>query len=129
MLKLVIATCLSLLTTFTFAHQLTPTYPVFAPSFVDGVLQTKMELFNSRREVEYYELGVFDANWKAVAFATEEGKILRIRYLETKRINVYIKVEEIKSIHYICTESRLRREDVAAAGTAVSSKICSKVRR
>lgn len=125
MRNLCVAAWLSLFSSITFAHQLIPTYPVFAPSFVDGVLQTKMELFNSRREVEYYELGVFTSNWKPVVFATEEGKLLRVRYLETKRVNVYVKVEDLKSVTYICTESRLRREDVT--GTAVSSKICSKV--
>lgn len=127
MLKLIVAACLGILSAASYSHQLIPTYPVFAPSFVEGVVQTKMELFNSRREVEYYELNVFDSQWKPVQFATEEGKILRIRYLETKRINVYLKVEDLKSAMYICTESRLRREDVA--GTAISSKICSKVRQ
>lgn len=127
MLKLLLVICLCLFSTTSRSHQLIPTYPVFTTSFVEGVVQTKMELFNSRREVEYYELNVFDAQWKPVQFASEEGKVLRIRYLETKRINVYVKVEDLKSVVYICTESRLRREDVT--GTAVSSKICSKVRQ
>ena len=107
------------------AHQFTPTYPQFAPSYVDGVLSTKMELFNKRKDVEYYELGVFTKDWEPVSFASE-GKMVRVKYLETKKLNVYIKVEDLKSVSYICTESRLRKEDVR--DTVISSRICSKVK-
>jgi hypothetical protein len=107
------------------AHQFTPTYPQFSAAFVDGVVYTKMEIFNKRREVEYYELGVFDVDWKPVQFAAED-QILRVRYLETKKITVYVKSEDLPRVVYICTESRLRREDVK--DTVISSKICSKVK-
>lgn len=107
------------------AHQFTPTYPKFATSFVDGVLSTKMELFNKRQDVEYYELDVYDADWKPLPFATE-NKLINIRYLETKPVNVYIKVQDRHRIVYICTESRLRKQD--ARDTVISSKICSKVK-
>lgn len=107
------------------AHQFVPTYPRFDQSFVEGVMYTKMELFNKRREVEYYELGVFTNDWEPVTFASED-KIIRIRYLETKKINVYVKVEDLNKVTYICTESRLRKEDVK--DTVISSKICSKVK-
>jgi len=107
------------------AHQFTPTYVKFGPSFVEDVAQTKMELFNKRREVEYYEVGVFTEDWKPVSFASE-NKIIHVRYLETKKINVYVKFQDVKRVVYICTESRLRREDVR--DTVISSKICSKVK-
>ena len=107
------------------AHQFTPTYPKFSTSFVDGVLSTRMELFNKRQDVEYYELDVYDANWKPLPFATE-NKLINIRYLETKPVNVYIKAQDLPRIVYICTESRLRKQD--ARDTAISSKICSKVK-
>lgn len=107
------------------AHQFTPTYPKFESAFVDGVLQTKMEIFNKRREVEYYELGVFNKDWEPVTFASAD-KLIRVRYLEIKRINVYVKSEDIEKVTYICTESRLRKEDVK--DTVISSKICSKVK-
>lgn len=107
------------------AHQFTPTYPEFTISFVDGVMQTKMEIFNKRREVEYYELGVFDKDWNPVTFASDD-RIIRVRYLETKKINVYVKSEELAKVTYICTESRLRKEDVK--DTVISSRICSKVK-
>lgn len=108
------------------AHQFTPTYPQFEQSFVDEVVQTKMELFNKRKEVEYYEVGVFTENWEPVSFAVE-SKIVYIKYLETKKIHVYVKNSDLKRVVYICTESRLRRED--AKDTVISSKICSKVKQ
>jgi hypothetical protein len=84
-----------------------------------------MEIFNKRREVEYYELGVFSQNWEPVTFASED-RIIRVRYLETKKINIYVKNEDLSKVTYICTESRLRKEDVK--DTVISSKICSKVK-
>lgn len=107
------------------AHQFTPTYPKFTNSFIDDVLITKMQLFNKRQDVEYYELDVYDADWKPLPFATE-NKLVSIRYLETKPINVYIKAQDLSRIVYICTESRLRKQD--ARDTVISSKICSKVK-
>lgn len=107
------------------AHQFTPTYPQFTASFVEGVLTTKMEIFNKRRDVEYYELGVFTQDWEPVTFAAAD-KLLHVRYLETKKLNIYVRAEDLKRVTYICTESRLRKEDVT--DTVVSSKICSKVK-
>jgi hypothetical protein len=43
---------------FANAHQFTPTYPKFETSFVEGVYFTKMELFNKRKEIDFFELGV-----------------------------------------------------------------------
>ena len=105
------------------AHQFTPTYPKFEQSFISGVLSTKMELFNKRSEVEYYEIQVFDADWNKVAFASE-AKIFQVKYLETKRIDVYIRNEDILKAVYICTESKMLRQD--SKYTIISSRICSK---
>ena len=106
------------------AHQFLPTYPKFQYSFIDGVVYTKMELFNKRQEVEYYELGVFDESWNPVTFASE-NKLIRIGYLQTKQINVYLRKEDLKKATYICTESKTKKEDVQT--TVISSKICSKI--
>jgi hypothetical protein len=108
------------------AHQFTPTYPKFEPSFIDGVLQTKMELFNKRQEVGYYELDVFDQAWNPVSFASSQGKIIQVQYLETKSIEIYLKNQDIKRAVYICTESRLFRN--RGQQSLVSSKICSKIK-
>jgi activator of HSP90 ATPase len=107
------------------AHQFLPTYPKFQNSFVEGVVYTKMELFNKRKEIVFYELGVFDGDWNSITFATE-SKIIRVNYLETKYINVYIKKEDLKRAVYICTESKIKKEDIQA--TSIASKICSKIK-
>lgn len=108
------------------AHQFTPTYPKLEQAFVDGVLQTKMELFNKRQDAEYYEIGVFDGNWQPVTFASSDSKLLRVGYLETKSIDVYIKAQDAKRAVYICTESRLFRD--SNKRSLISSKICSKIK-
>jgi len=108
------------------AHQFTPTYPRFELSFIEGVMQTKLELFNKRQEVEYYELGVFDKDWAPITFAVSGDKIMRVSYLETKSIDVYVKNQDVKRVVYICTESRLIRGNTT--NTLISSKICSKVK-
>ena len=107
------------------AHQFLPTYPKFQNSFVEGVVYTKMELFNKRKEIVFYELGVFDGDWNSITFATE-SKIIRVNYLETKYINVYIKKEDLNRAVYICTESKIKKEDIQA--TSIASKICSKIK-
>jgi hypothetical protein len=107
------------------AHQFTPTYPKFEQAFVEGVVQTKLELFNKRQEVEYYQLGVFTGDWQPVVFASE-NKLIHVKYLETKKINVYVRIQDVSKVTYICTESRHRREDATA--TVISSKICSKIK-
>jgi len=107
------------------AHQFLPTYPTFQYSFIEGVMYTKMQLFNKRKEVDYYELSVFDADWNPVTFASE-NKMIRINFLQTKEVNVYVKKEDVKRVSFICTESKLRKENVQ--NTVIYSKICSKVK-
>lgn len=106
------------------AHQFLPTYPTFDVSFIEGVLQTKMQLFNKRKEIEYFELSVYDADWKSLSFASE-SKIVKIQYLQTKDITIYIKKQDLKRIKYICSESKIEKDDVQR--TIVSSRICSKI--
>jgi hypothetical protein len=107
------------------AHQFLPTYPKFEHSFMAGVVQTKMELFNKRSDVEYYELAVYDKDWKPLSFASE-SKLIQINYLQTKSVNVYIKQEDLVRVTYICTESKHKRE--GDKNTVISSQICSKVK-
>ena len=83
-----------------------------------------MQLFNKRKEIEYYELSVYDANWKSLPFASE-SKIVKIQYLQTKDILVYIKKEDLKRVKYICSESKIQKEN--NQNTLVSSRICSKI--
>lgn len=125
MLRYVVSVILFGLGGLASAHQFLPTYPTFQHSFIQGVVYAKMELFNKRKEVEYYELGVFDANWSPVTFASE-NKIIQIGYLQTKYINVYLRKEDLTKAAFICTESKFPKRDEQAA--LISSRICSKIK-
>ena len=83
-----------------------------------------MTLFNSREEIRYYQINVFDKDWKKVPFASTD-RLLKIAYLETKEIDVYLRVRDIDKAVYICSHSKI----VAGSKQAslVSSKICSKL--
>ena len=84
-----------------------------------------MQLFNKRKEVEYYELSVYDDNWNKISFASE-AKLIRISYLQTKDVNVYVKKQDLFKVTYICTESKHQRENVQVA--VIATQICSKVK-
>ena len=108
-----------------YGHQFMPAYPKLEPSYVDGVLVTKMELFNSREDVEYYQLSVFTSEWEPVPFATED-KIINVEYLKRKIIEIYIRQQDRNRAVYICSKSKLRPNNMQA--TVVSSRICSKIK-
>ena len=80
-----------------------------------------MELFNSRREIEFYQFDVFDLDWNPVPFATAE-RIIQLSYLDRKKIDIYVKT---KNPVYICSTSKIL---AGAKGTVISSKICSKAK-
>jgi hypothetical protein len=108
-----------------FGHQFMPAYPKLERSYVDNILMTKMELFNSRSDVEYYELSVFDAEWNSVPFATEQ-RIVNVEYLKRKTIEIYIREQDRSKAVYICSKSKIRPSNIQA--TVVSSRICSKIK-
>lgn len=106
------------------AHEMTPTYPTFKPSYVDKVYTTQMELFNKRRDVEFYEIGVFDENWVAVNFVSSY-KIIKLDYLGHVTFDLYVRDIDVPRVEYICTVSKIRDSGQTAY---VSSKICSRVK-
>ena len=108
------------------SHEMVPTYPVLQPAFVSGLQKLNMTLFNKRAEVEYYEIGVFTSEWEPVPFVSNY-KVFKIPYLSTVTFDVYIRDEDKNRATYICSQSKLRKEQVTR--TAVSSRICSKVGR
>lgn len=108
------------------AHDMVPTYPELRPSFVVGVYVTDLELFNKRDDVEYYEIGVFDADLKPVPFVTSY-EIIKVPYLGHMKFSVYISKEDVLRASYVCSISKLKRETTSR--TAVSSRICSKFKR
>jgi len=124
-MKFVIAILAVLLCGQATAHQWTPTYPELKPSYVEGIYSTRLKLFNGRRDVSYYEIQVLDENMNGVIFATNE-RVIRVDYLKTTEVDVYIREQDIDTAVYICSKSKL----LAGNGTAtvVSSRICSKLK-
>lgn len=108
------------------AHEMTPAYPTFTPAHVDGVFKTEMQMFNRRSDVEYYEIGVFDADWKAVTFVSAYN-IVNVKYLGHVKFDLYIREADLKKATYICSKSLLRRSNDTEP--LVSSKICSKIKQ
>jgi hypothetical protein len=106
------------------AHEWTPTYPKFEPSFLDGIVVTNMTLFNKRKDIEYYEISVYDEDWNPVPFATTQ-KLLNVPYLGQETVSIYIREADCERIEYICTTSKRILEDIESTG--INSRICSKV--
>lgn len=108
------------------AHEMVPTYPKLQPAYVEGLYKTTMTMFNKRPEVEYYEIGVFTSDWKPIPFVSNY-KVYKVPYLSTVSFEIYIRSEDRYNVTYICSVSKLRQS--SRTRTAVSSKICSKVKR
>jgi len=106
------------------AHEWTPTYPKFEPSFLGGIVVTSMTLFNKRKDIEYYEISVYDEDWNPVPFAATE-KLLNVPYLGQETVDIYIREADCDRIEYICTTSKRILEDIESTG--IDSRICSKV--
>lgn len=108
------------------AHEMTPTYPKLEPSHLDGVVKTTMSMFNKRQDVEYYEIGVFDLEFKPVPFVTSYN-IIKLDYLGHVTFDVYIRKSDIDRAAYVCSRSKLRKDKQVR--TAVTSTICSKFKK
>jgi len=106
------------------AHEMTPAYPILKPSHVKGVVKAEMSLFNSREEIKYYQIELFDLNWINLPFSTTY-RIIKVDYKERKNFSVYIRKSDLYRAVYICTTSKVRRQ--AGSKTVVSSKICSRI--
>ena len=108
------------------AHEMTPTYPKLEPSHLDGVVKTTMQMFNKREDVEYYEIGVFDQEFKPVPFVTSYT-IVKIKYLGKVTFDVYIRKSDMERAVYVCSRSKLRKD--TQVRTAIASTICSKFKK
>lgn len=118
----------AVLLTFPFslsAHEMLPTYPVFQPSYVKGLYETNIRMFNKREDVEYYEISVWDEEWNPIPFAISSN-VMKIPYLSKVSFDLYIRGEDKNNVRYICSQSKLRKQDVTR--TAISTKICSKIK-
>jgi hypothetical protein len=105
------------------AHEMVPTYPTWKYSAFEDVLKAEMEMFNKRQDVEYYEIGVFDADWNSVDFVSSY-KLINLRYLQSVSFDIYIRKKDKDRAVYVCSKSKLRKD--SKVRTAVSSKVCSK---
>jgi len=120
--KAISATCLLFLSGQAFAHEMVPTYPKLKPSHVDGVSKVEMELFNKRKDVEFYEIGVFTEDWQPIPFVSAY-RMAHVRYLGHLKFDVYIRSKDAEKAQYICSQSKLRGD---GTGTLLASRICSK---
>lgn len=107
------------------AHEMTPAYPKFKQSYIDGVSVTKMSLFNRRSDASYYEIGVFTKDWKEVPFASTQ-KVIKVRYTKRYPFEVYVRNGDLENVQYICTISKILKG--AEQISQVASRICSKVK-
>lgn len=104
---------------------MTPTYPKLQPSHIAGLYKAKMKMFNKRKEVEYYEIGVFDKDRNPIDFVSTY-RILHLEYLGHVDFDVYVREVDKDRVTYICSRSKLKAYD--SQETVVSSLICSKVK-
>tara|TARA_B110000908_G_C10149026_1_gene400444 strand:- start:399 stop:785 length:387 start_codon:yes stop_codon:yes gene_type:complete len=105
-------------------HEMTPAYPILKPSHVVGIVKAEMSLFNSREEVQYYQIDLYDLNWKNIPFSTTY-RIFKVGYKERKNFVVYIRESDLDEATYLCTTSKIKRR--AESATIISSKICSRI--
>ena len=105
------------------APEMTPTYPKWQMSEIEGIKKTTMELFNKRADVQWYQIGIFDKEWESIPFVTRY-KILNIDYLSHVKFDVYINESNSKKAEYICSTSKLRGNN--SSKPIVESKICSR---
>ena len=123
MIRFVMTLFMFLTSGYASAHEWLPTYPTLVQSYVEGILQTEMTLYNARQDVEYYEIGVFDEEMNPVSFATAE-KIVNVEFQRRKKITVFVRGVDRDRAVYVCTKSKLLRDTGTKA--LITSKICSK---
>lgn len=105
------------------AHEMTPTYPKWEVSHVEGVHKTRVSMFNKRMDVEWYEVGVFTKDWEPIPFVSQY-KLVHMPYLSHVDIDIYVNSVDTILAEYVCSVSKLR--DNSDKKPMLSSRICSK---
>lgn len=121
--RAIIATFCVALATSSVAHEMTPTYPKWTPSYVEGVWKTTLKMFNKRQDVEWYEIGVFDKEWKPINFVSQY-RLFKMEYLAHVEFDVYVSSIDVHKAEYVCSKSKLR--ELSERKSMVSSRICSR---
>ena len=106
------------------AHEMTPAYPEVKPSHVKNVVKVEMSFFNSREEIRYYQIDLFDLNWMNIPFSTTY-RIMKVEYKEHKDFDVYIRKRDMPEAVYLCTTSKVKKTNQSR--TLISSRICSRL--
>ena len=106
------------------AHEQTPAYPKVVPSHVKGVVKVQLQLLNRRKEINYYEIGLFDKDFNELDFSAQ-NKIIKIGYGEKTDFDVYLRKSDLNKAVYICTASKILKSNKSRA--IVSSIVCSKL--
>jgi len=106
------------------SHEMSPAYPKFVFSHLEGLMKTTVNIFNRRKDVSFFEIEVFDEDWNPLPFAAQ-SRLLQLQYLEKKSVNVYIRRKDLNRVEYVCTRSKIF---MGEGTTKVSSKICSRVK-
>jgi len=114
---------IALLCSNAIAHEMTPTYPEWKITAHDGIYKTTMEMFNSGTDVEWYEISVFDDDWKPIRFVTSY-RIFKLEYLSATKFDVYINEKDKNRAEYICSKSKLK--GIGEDKPMVESRICSR---
>ena len=107
------------------AHEMTPAYPKFGYSHIQGVSVTKMLLWNRRDDASYYQIGVFTGDWKEIPFAST-SKLIKVKHTKKYPFEVYIRNSDLERVTYICTSSKSFKGE--GQRTIITSRICSKVK-
>jgi len=107
------------------AHEMTPAYPKFGYSHIQGVSVTKMLLWNRRDDASYYQIGVFTGDWKEIPFASMQ-KLIKVKHTKKYPFEVYIRNVDLERVSYICTSSKSFKGE--GRRTIITSRICSKVK-
>jgi hypothetical protein len=117
------AIALLLLTLPAYAHEMTPAHLKWQVSHVEGVMKAELKMFNKRRDVEFYEIGVFDKDWQPVPFVSRY-KVMRMPYLSHVEFDVYVSAMDSVVAEYVCSVSKLREN--SDKKTMIASRICSR---
>ena len=124
-MKIIIAAALVALASAAASHEMSPTYPILKPSYVDGVKTTEMVIINKREDIDYYSVNVFDKDWNPIKFVSDYPGVLRVPYMGKRVFKIYIRNKDANRAEYICTKSKALKNDPRT--TSVTSRICSRV--
>jgi len=116
--------CLLLFNYAVYSHEQTPTYPKWTVSGVSEVKKTQIRLWNSRPDIEYYEIGVFKEDLKTPIPFVTAYKVIPLAYLKEVKFDIYIRESNIEEARYVCSLSKLRSSNESQ--TLLVTRVCSK---